>query len=56
MQQRRGLVMVSDPELLDAILRLGAAAGCELERAVDATAARRLWADAPVVLLDAPAA
>lgn len=53
---QRGLVMVSDPELLDAILRLAAAAGCELDRAVDATAARRLWADAPVVLLDAAAA
>lgn len=56
MNPRRGLVMVSDTELLDAILRLAAAAGCELERAVDATAARRLWADAPVVLLDAAAA
>lgn len=56
MNSRRGLVMVSEPELLDAILRLAAAAGCELERAVDATAARRRWADAPVVLLDAPAA
>ncbi|WP_300012300.1 septum site-determining protein Ssd [Pseudonocardia sp.] len=54
--QRRGLVMVSDPELLDAVLRLGAAAGCELERAVDVTAARRSWHDAPVVLLDAAAA
>ncbi|GAA3218533.1 septum formation initiator [Pseudonocardia petroleophila] len=48
--------MVSDPELLDAVLRLAAAAGCELERAVDATAARRMWAEAPVVLLDAGAA
>ena len=48
MQQRRGLVMVSDPELLDSILRLGAAAGCELERAVDVTAARRSWSEARV--------
>ncbi len=56
MQRRRGLVMVSDAELLDSILRLGAAAGCELERAVDVTAARRSWSEAPVVLLDAPAA
>lgn len=53
---RRGLVMVSDPDLLDAVLRLAAAAGCELDRAVDATAARRQWAEAPVVLLDAAAA
>ncbi|GEC22200.1 hypothetical protein PHY01_44830 [Pseudonocardia hydrocarbonoxydans] len=55
-RSRRGLVMVSDPELLDAVLRLAAAAGCELDRAVDATAARRMWARAPVVLLDADAA
>lgn len=55
-RSRRGLVMVSDPELLDALLRLAAAAGCELDRAVDATAARRIWARAPVVLLDADAA
>ena len=52
----RGLVMVSDPELLDAVLRVAAAAGCELERAVDPTQARRTWSRAPVVLLDAPAA
>jgi secretion/DNA translocation related CpaE-like protein len=54
--ERRGLVMVSDPELLDAILRLAAAAGCELLRTVDAGEARRHWPDAPVVLLDAAAA
>ena len=53
---RRGLVMVSDPELLDALLRIGAAAGCELERALDAVQARRSWGHAPLVLLDAPAA
>lgn len=56
MHPHRGLVMVSEPELLDTILRLAAAAGCELERAVDAAAARRLWDEAPVVLLDAAAA
>lgn len=53
---RRGLVMVSDAELLDAILRLAAAAGCELHRVVDAAQARRQWSDTPLVLLDAPAA
>jgi len=53
---RRGLVMVSDPDLLDAILRLAAAAGCELHRTVDAAQARRHWTDAPLVLLDEPAA
>ncbi|MCX6466482.1 MAG: septum formation initiator, partial [Pseudonocardiales bacterium] len=53
---RRGLVMVSDPDLLDAVLRIGAAAGCEIERVADAVQARRSWSRAPVVLLDAPAA
>ena len=56
MHPRRGLVMVSDPELLDTVLRLAAAAGCELERAVDAPGARRHWGQAPVILLDVPAA
>lgn len=54
--ERRGLVMVSDPDLLDAVLRLAAAAGCELLRSVDATQARTSWAQAPVVLLDTAAA
>lgn len=53
---RRGLVMVSDPDLLDAVLRLAAAAGCELHRAVDAAQARRHWTEAPMVVLDAAAA
>ncbi|MCO1654195.1 septum formation initiator [Pseudonocardia sp. S2-4] len=48
--------MVSDPDLLDAILRLAAAAGCELHRSVDATQARTTWAQAPLVLLDGAAA
>lgn len=56
MVERRGLVMMSDPELLDGILRLAAAAGCELHRAVDPAQARRHWSEAPLVLLDAGAA
>ena len=52
----RGLVMVSDPDLLDAVLRLAAAAGCELQRVVDPAQARRSWADAPIVLVDDDAA
>jgi secretion/DNA translocation related CpaE-like protein len=48
--------MVSDPDLLDALLRLAAAAGCELQRAVDPPQARPFWSSAPLVLLDAPAA
>jgi secretion/DNA translocation related CpaE-like protein len=53
---RRGLVIVSDTELLDALLRMAAAAGCELVRAVDPTQARRHWSEAPLVLLDPQAA
>jgi secretion/DNA translocation related CpaE-like protein len=48
--------MMSDPELLDAVLRLAAAAGCELHRVLDAAQARPHWPVAPLVLLDAPAA
>jgi secretion/DNA translocation related CpaE-like protein len=55
-QARRGLVMVSDPDLLDGILRMAAAAGCDMQRAVDPAQARPFWADAPMVLLDAAAA
>src|SRR5689334_24408548 len=54
--QRRGLVMVSDPDLLDTLLRLAAAAGCELQRAVDPAQARAFWSEAPLVLLDAAGA
>ena len=46
-ERRRGLVMVSDTELLDALLRMAAAAGCELVRAVDPTQARRHWTRGP---------
>ena len=52
----RGLVMMSDPELLDGVLRLAAAAGCELHRVLDAAQARPHWVSSPLVLLDAPAA
>src|SRR3954470_9745862 len=53
---RRGLVMASDPELLDTLLRLAAAAGCEIARAVDpADARRRCWAARLVVLDDTAA-
>ena len=53
--ERRALVMISDPELLEAVLRLAAAAGCELQRAPDLGQARRGWPSAPLVLLDAAA-
>ena len=48
--------MVSDTDLLDAVLRTAAAAGCEVVRALDPTEARRTWPGAPVVVLDPDAA
>ena len=53
---RRVLVMVSDVDVLDAVLRTAAAAGCEVVRALDPTEARRSWPAAPVILLDASSA
>ncbi|WP_236796289.1 septum site-determining protein Ssd [Amycolatopsis sp. GM8] len=48
----RPLVIVSDETLLDEILRLAAAVGCEFERALDLRSAGRAWARAPLVLID----
>ncbi|HEV3355187.1 MAG TPA: septum site-determining protein Ssd [Pseudonocardiaceae bacterium] len=50
------LVMCGEESLLDELLRLAAAAGCELHRVPDAVAARRAWATAPLILLDESAA
>jgi secretion/DNA translocation related CpaE-like protein len=50
------LVMCGDEPVLDELLRLAAAAGCELHRVPDVVAARRAWAGAPMVLLDEAAA
>jgi secretion/DNA translocation related CpaE-like protein len=52
MDQPRALALIADDELLDDVLRLAAAAGCELERVPDASAARLLWSSAPLILLD----
>jgi secretion/DNA translocation related CpaE-like protein len=52
MDRSRVLVLVGDDELLDDLLRLAAAADCELERAPDVAAARLCWTTAPLVLLD----
>lgn len=49
---RRPVVLASDGELLDDVLRLAAAAGCDAERVPDAAALRQRWASAPLVLLD----
>lgn len=52
MTDDRALVIVSDETLLDEILRLAAAVGCEVERAPDLQSAGRAWARAPLVLID----
>jgi secretion/DNA translocation related CpaE-like protein len=52
MSANRPLVLVDDESVLDELLRMAAAAGCELRRVPDATAARTLWHSAPLVLLD----
>jgi secretion/DNA translocation related CpaE-like protein len=48
----RPIAFVADEELLDHLLMLAAAAGCDLERVPDASAARLRWPTAPLVLLD----
>ncbi|ANY06447.1 septum site-determining protein Ssd [Pseudonocardia sp. HH130630-07] len=49
---RRCLIVADDPDVLDALLRLAAAADMDALRAADAVDARRAWAGAAVVLLD----
>lgn len=51
----RSLVVTADPDVLDDLLRLAAAAGTELDVAADAAAARRSWAGAPLVVVAADA-
>ncbi|MGH3980110.1 MAG: septum site-determining protein Ssd, partial [Pseudonocardiaceae bacterium] len=53
---QRPVVMVGPGELAEDLARLAAAAGCELDRAVDVGTVRRRWAEAPLVLLDTEAA
>ncbi|WP_342750050.1 septum site-determining protein Ssd [Prauserella shujinwangii] len=45
-------MIASDDAVLDEILRLAAAVGCEVERLSDLGAARDRWASAPLVLVD----
>jgi secretion/DNA translocation related CpaE-like protein len=47
----RPLLATNDPDLLDDLLRLAAAAGVEVDVAVDPVAARARWRLAPLVLL-----
>jgi secretion/DNA translocation related CpaE-like protein len=56
MDDTRAIVLISQSELLDDVLRLAAAAGCDLERVPDVAAARSRWSTAPLVLLDESAA
>ena len=55
-ESARPLVVTDDPDLLDELVRLAAAAGVELDVAQDAAGARRRWAQAPCVVVAAAAA
>lgn len=48
----RVLALIASGPLQEEVLRLAAAAGCELELSVDPVGARLPWANAPLVLLD----
>lgn len=48
----RPMAYVADEALFDDLLKLALAAGCDLERVPDATAARHCWPTAPLILLD----
>ena len=47
----RSLVLTADPDVLEDLLRLAAAAGTDLEVAPDAGSARRSWGGAPLVVV-----
>ena len=52
MTTNRPIAFVADEKLLDHLLTLAAAAGCDLERVPDATGARMRWLTTPLVILD----
>lgn len=52
MTTNRAVVCVRDPDLLDTVLRIAAAAGCTVDRAPDAIAARRAAHGRRLVVLD----
>jgi secretion/DNA translocation related CpaE-like protein len=54
--QTRPLAFVEDEDLLDEVLKLAAAAGCDVECATNVAQARLNWNNAPLVVLDAAAA
>src|SRR5262249_32685585 len=49
----RPVALVEDDTLLDEVLKLAAATGCDVERVPDPAAARQRWGTAPLVILDA---
>lgn len=49
----RPLAITADDELLDDLIRLAAASGAVLDVSADASASRRLWSSAPLVLVGA---
>jgi len=52
----RPLLVSSDPDVLDDLLRLAATAGVEMDVAPDAVTARRSWSAAPFIVVAADAA
>lgn len=52
MNANRPVAFVADETLLDDLLKVAAAANCDLERVPDVAAARQRWSTAPLVLLD----
>ncbi|MGH3435759.1 MAG: septum site-determining protein Ssd [Sciscionella sp.] len=56
MTEDRPVAMIAAEPLLDDLLRLAAAAGCDLERVPDLPGLRVRWQKAPLVLLDGPGA
>ncbi|HKN95879.1 MAG TPA: hypothetical protein VJX10_02085, partial [Pseudonocardiaceae bacterium] len=55
MDTEHPLAVLHDEPILDQTVQLAAVAGCTLDSAPDVVAARRRWAEAPLVLLDADA-
>ena len=53
---RRPLLVTSDPDVLEELLRLSAATGVELDVTPDAAGARRYWSSATLVLVAVDAA